>query len=131
MLIIRETNLLDSVKIAATDCKDDDNDTHYKENDSDHEESDTDYKETGSDYEESDTDYAENDDCEMKCYDDETDDFYLTDGELKATEHVYHGISAHCTNMSINSHYCEPLFITFYIGSRLLMGKPMCENNAR
>ena len=91
--------MLDSVKIAATDCKDDDNDTHYKENDSDHEESDTDYKETGSDYEESDTDYAENDDCEMKCYDDETDDFYLTDGELKATEYVYHGISAHCTNM--------------------------------
>ena len=44
----------------------------------------------------------------MKCYDDETDDFYLTDGELKATEYVYHGISAHCTNMSINSHHCEP-----------------------
>ena len=69
MLIIRETILLDSAKIAATDCKgDDDNDTHYKENDSDHEESGTDYRETDSDYEESDTDYAENDDCEMRCY---------------------------------------------------------------
>ena len=45
--------------IGATDYKeDDDNDTHYKENDSDCEESDTDYKENDSDYEESDTDYA-------------------------------------------------------------------------
>ena len=50
---------------------------------------------------ESDIEYKENDsDYEMRCYDDETDD-YLSECELKgkATEYVYYNVYTQCPNI--------------------------------